>query len=214
MKFHPRALFVFLVLASFASATPVTLNDFSALVSPDTFFVGDWEATGDPGGTNSPRTSFSQGVGTFAFAGGSNDASASLFQFLSAPLNISGLSLLELSAMRQPDNAAGTLTVSLFDSSFASAFAVFSLSDFATSGFSLVSSGLTFDAGFNPADLVSFQISGNSVGAPQVLSFEADHLAVAARTAPVPDAGSTLTLLALAAGSLVIVSRRSVPREV
>jgi len=171
--------------APFASAQ-ITLNDFSAFASPtNTFFTGDWELTGDPAGSSSPRASFSQGAGFYNFTGGSNADTATAIYFFDAPVNISGLSLLEVSAHLLVGNTAPALTITLFDSTGGSAFAVVAPSAFAGAGFTTLSAPLTF-FDFNASDLSSFQLSGNVVNGSNPLDLSIDNLAVAAPRAVVP----------------------------
>jgi hypothetical protein len=194
--------------APFASAQ-ITLNDFSAFASPtNTFFTGDWELTGDPAGSSSPRASFSQGAGFYNFAGGSNADTATAVYFFDAPLNITGLSLLQVSARLVAGNTAPALTITLFDSTGGSAFAVVAPSAFAGAGFTTLSSVLTF-SGFNASDLSSFQLSGNVVNGSNTLNLSIDNLAVAAPRVitPVPEPAAYGALGVVALLTLTSVRR-------
>ena len=194
-----------LASAPFASAQ-ITLHNFSAFLSPDTFFLGNWELTGDPGGTNSPRASFAQVAGAYNFTGGTNADDASALYFFSAPLDISGLTLLQISARLLPGNTAPSFTITLADSSFNTAFAFFSTAAFARPDFTTVSVPLT-SFGFNAHDLASFQISGNIGGGTQLLNLSVDNLAVAApRLTAVPEPATYDALAALVL--LGVIARR------
>jgi hypothetical protein len=190
-----------LFAAPFASAQ-LTLETFTAFQTPNTYFLGDWELTGDIGGTNSPRAGFSQGAGFYSFAGGSNSDTASAFEFFNAPIDITGHSLLEVSAKLLAGNAAPTFTISLYDSLGESAFAVFSAGAFSSASFTTVSAVLTFSPGFNPTDLSSFQISGNVVGGSAAFGLAFDNLAVAApltlTSVPEPTTYGSLAVVTLA----------------
>ena len=168
-----------LLLVPFARAQ-LTLQNFSAYSSPNTYFLNSWELTGDPGGTNSPRSSFSQGAGFYNFAGGTNDDASGTFFFFSAPQNLGSLTLLEVSARTLAGNLAPTFTISLFDSLGESAFATFATSAFAGAGFTTVQTALTFSPGFDKTDLSSFLISGNTLGGAALLNLAFDNLAVVA----------------------------------
>ncbi len=188
----------------------LTLHNFSAFESANTVFVGDWELTGDTIGTGSPRSGFAQGAGFYTFAGGSNSDTASAFYFFDAPLNMTGLSLLQVSARLLAGNTAPTFTISLFDSLGESAFAVFSTAAFAGPGFTTLSAALTFSPGFDRADLSSFQISGNVLGGSATLGISLDHLAVAAPRAltavPEPAAYGWVSVAIL--GGAIVFSRK------
>jgi hypothetical protein len=192
-----------LIGAPFISAQVVVLHDFSSFESPNTFFVGDWELNGDPAGSNSPLASFSQGAGVYNFVGGSNSDTAAAFHFFETPLDISGFSLLEISARVLPGNTASTFTVSLFDSLGESAFAVFSTGSFAGPGYLTASAVLTFSPGFNLTDLAFFQLSGGVSGGTDTLNLSVNHLNVA-----VPEPATYGVFAGLALLALVVAKRR------
>ena len=191
------------VLATPFASAQIVLHDFAAFESPNTFFVGDWELNGDPIGTHSPRASFAQGAGFYTFAGGSNSDSAAATYFFNTPINIAGYSMLDVSAQLVAGNTAPNLTITLFDSLGESAFAVVSPDTFAGSGFTTISTALTFSSGFNASDLSSFQLSGNIPGGSQTLSLTLDQLSVTA----VPEA-STYGALAGVFITALILARR------
>ena len=192
-----------LLAAPFASAQ-LTLQNFSAFESANTFFVGDWELNGDAGGTHSPRLSFSQGAGFYTFAGGSDSDTSSAFYFFDGPIDITGLSFLQLSARLEQGNTAPAFTITFFDSLGESASARVSLDTFAETNFSTFATELTFSAGFNTTDLSAFQISGNVIGGDQILGVSLDNLAV---SVPVPEP-STYGLLGGALIGVLIFVRR------
>jgi hypothetical protein len=192
-----------LLAAPFASAQ-LTLENFSAFESPNTFFVGDWELNGDVAGSNSPRLSFSQGAGFYTFAGGNNSDTSSAFYFFANPIDITGLSFLQLSARLEDGNTAPGITITFFDSLGESAFAVLPPSTFEETNFSTAFAELTFSAGFNTTDLSAFQISGNVVGGDQILALSIDNLAV---SVPVPEP-STYGLIGGALMGVLIFVRR------
>jgi MYXO-CTERM domain-containing protein len=192
-----------LLAAPFASAQ-VTLHDFTAFESPNTFFLSDWELTGDAGGTTSPRATFSQGAGFYNFVGGLNDDASSAIHFFAAPLNITGLSLLEVSAMTLQGNTAPSFTVSLFDSLGESATATFETSAFANPGFLTLHQELTFSGAFNSMDVAGFSLSGNVLGGTQTLNLAVNHLAIV----PVPEPATYGAAAALLLLGVVAVRRR------
>jgi hypothetical protein len=208
MKTKLSVLLVFL-LAPFASAQ-VSLNDFSTFATPDTFFVGDWEQHGDPSGSNSPRSTFSQGSGVYNFLGGSGDGdSAYATDFFETPLNLTGLTQLQISVKILAGNTAPTLKIILFDGSYVTnEVALFSTSSF-TSAFTTLTAALTFTSGFDASQVSAFQLSGNASGGSSILSFSLDSLtAVAPRVlTPVPESSTYGALGAVALLALIGVGR-------
>lgn len=193
------SLLAALCAAPFASAqASVSVNDFSAFEGPNTYFLSDWELNGDAGGTNSPRATFSQGAGFYNFVGGLNDDASMAFNFFTAPLNITGLTLLEVSAQTLAGNTAPTFTISLFDSLGESAYGTFFTAGFAAGGFVTLHTALTFSGGFDATDVSSFSISGN-VGAGNGL----DTLNLAVNQVSVVPVPEPSTYGAIAAAMLV-----------
>jgi len=209
MRTKLTILFLCTLFATPFASAQLTLNDFSAFESPNTFFAGDWELTGDIAGTHLPRSSFAQGAGFYTFADGSNSDSAAAIYFFDSPINITGYSLLQVSARLFSGNTAPTLTIALFDSLGASAFAVMSTAAFAGPSFTVLSTPLTYSPGFDASDLTSFQLSGSVVGGNQTLSISLDHLSVAAPTvtSPVPESSAYGALSAAFIATLVIARR-------
>lgn len=191
-----------LAVAPIASAQ-LSLHNFSAFEDPaTTVFLGDWAANGDPiSGDVAPIATFAQAAGSYHFIGGTNADTAGAFYFYASnPGDLTGLGSLDLSARLLAANAAPTITISLFDSSGESAFAVFATSSFTTGGFSTVKAVLTTSAGFNAADLAFFQITGGVFGGTDALNIALDSLVAA----PVPEPATwglfgVAALLALAA---------------
>jgi hypothetical protein len=192
-----------LLVAPFASAQ-LTLQNFSAFESPNTYFIGDWELNSDVAGSNSPRFSFSQGAGFYTFAGGSNSDTSSAFYLFNAPIDITGLSFLQLSARLEAGNMAPEFTVTLFDSFGETAYATLVSSTFSETNFSTFSMELTSSSGFNASDLSAFEISGKTVGGVDLLNISIDNLAV---SVPVPEP-STYGLIGGALMGVLIFVRR------
>ena len=205
------------VVLAFASApfatAQLTLNNFSAFESANTFWVGDWSLNNDPNGEPSPRATFSQGAGFYNFLGGSSADSSGVYFFATSPFDITGFNQLDVSARLLEGNVASAFTVRLFDSSFESAYASFATSLFNAAGFTDVSSSLVATEGFNPADVLSSSITGGvTVVGTDILSFAVDNLSASARLDPptgsaVPEP-STYGLAAAAALGLIVMLRR------
>jgi hypothetical protein len=193
-----------LLTAPFASAQ-IQLHDFSAFESPtNTFFLGDWELTGDAAGSTSPRASFVQEAGFYTFSGGTDSDMSSAFYFFDSPIDITGHSFLQLTARLETGNTAPAFTITLFDSNAIRATAVVASSTFEETNFSTFFTEFTFSAGFNTSDLAAFQISGNVFGGDQFLNFSVDNLAL---SVPVPEP-STYGLIGGAFIGVLIFARR------
>jgi hypothetical protein len=193
-------------LAPFASAQ-ITLQDFSAFQSPaTTVFVGDWALNGDPiSGDSTPIASFSQGAGFYNFIGGSNADTAGAYDFLPAsPGDLTGYSLLQVSARLLGGNTAPTFAVSLLNfATNESAVAIFNTADFAGANFTTVTVAMVFSGLFDPAAVDTLLIGGVS-GGSGTLNLALDNLAVAAPRVitPVPEPS---TYGALGAGALLVL---------
>src|SRR5437660_726431 len=96
-SFLKSSLIAAALFAASSASAQIVLNNFSAFVSPDTFFSGDWELTG--GVSNSPRSTFSQGAGFYNFATGSDEGDSSFAAvFFSTPVDITGFTQLQIAA--------------------------------------------------------------------------------------------------------------------
>jgi hypothetical protein len=154
------------------------IEDFSSFESPQTQFFGDWSLTADPfAGSLVPVQGFAQGAGSYSFAGGTNYFESFVERSFDLPLSLVGSDRLELRLRLLEGNAAESLTVTLFDSSFSnSASAIFLASSFTQGSFSSAFSGLTFVPGFDLGSVSSFRISGNDPFGGAALAMELDHL--------------------------------------
>ena len=203
------ALFLLAVLAAPFAGAQVTLNDFNLFETPNTFFVGDWEVSG--GGSNSPRSSFSQGGGFYNFDGGSNDQGSYAEYFFAAPVNITGFSLLQLSAELLKGNTASSFDIALFDQDGNSTHATFLTSSLSLAGFTTLNANLDF-TGFHPTEVSSFRISGDVFGGADTLSIALNNLAVAAPISAVPEPSTYGLFAALALAGVVGFRRRAKAR--
>jgi len=195
-----------LLLAAALCAAPLAsaqhlLHGFSVFESPDTYFVGDWELNGDAGGTTAARATFSQGDGVYNFSGGLNDdASSAFFFYAASPGDLTGDSLLAVSAKLLAGNTASTFTVSLFDAFGGSAFAVFSTGDFNGNAFTTNLAAVNFQSGFDATNVSSFQISGGQVGGIDTLDFAVDALISTSSPTMIPEPSTYAAII----GALVL----------
>lgn len=199
----------FLLATPFAQAQ-LTLQNFSAFESADTSFFGTWELNGDPTGTNSPRSTFSQGSGFYIFTGGTNGDTSGAFYSFSAPRDITGFTLLEVSAHMLLGNVAPAFTVSLFDSFGGSASAAFSLANFTGVGFSTVQTPLIFSPNFDRSSVLYFQLSGEAFGGIARFDVALDNLAAVAprQIVAVPEPSTYGLAMVTLLGGVIAFSRR------
>jgi hypothetical protein len=178
-SFLKSSLIAAALFAASSASAQVLLNDFSAFVSPNTFFSGDWELTGSV--SNSPRSTFSQGSGFYNFATASDEGDSSFAAyFLSTPVDVTGLTQIQIAAKLLAGNTSPTLKIVLFDSSFVeNASALFSTASLNTSSFTTLSAAFSPSGSFDMTSIAGFQISGQS-GGTDTLSFALDNLAAVA----------------------------------
>src|SRR5882724_9227770 len=131
-----------------ALSAQILLDDFSSFASPNTLFFGDWSLSGDPfSGDPAATATFSQGVGFYNFASGSDADSSYVERTFGSVRNLSGQNFLMVSSRLLPGNTADSFTVFLVDAGANTAFAVFATSDFNAAGFNTGSAALTADIG-------------------------------------------------------------------
>jgi hypothetical protein len=183
----------------------VTLDTFSSFASPNTLFYGDWSQTGDPfSGSPVPIASFSQGVGVYNFANGSDADSAYVERSFAAPVNLGSNTLITLSLRLLAGDTADSVTVFLLDGAANTAFATFLTSSFTTTGLTTKSIAFTADPGFAANAVTSFRISGNDPFDSAILSVSLDNLAVTgAVVTPPPSAVPEPSTYGLAAAALL-----------
>lgn len=203
----PAHLILVCLMATAATAVrgAVTLHAFSNVVGPGTMFFGTWEAAGSPTGSGNPNSQFLQGVSVFDItgtgAGAPTNAATSALRFdFSAPVNIGVDKQLSVTAKVLPGNIANSFTVTLLANGNKSAVAVLSLAQFSSSDYTSVAATLTFDNGFNPAQVDSVIIAGGQPDGTLAFGVSFDNLAVVSE----PEWGA----LAIGAAALGYVARR------
>ena len=209
-----RSLLLAAATALGATALPaqLTLENFSAFQSANTFFYGDW-ANADPFGDLAPAATFSQAVGSYKFAGAANADSASAERAFAAPLNLAGYDLLAVSVRLLSDNAAESFTVFLVDANYDTAFATFQTGAFSTGSFTVASLAFTASGSFDLAAVTAFRLSGNDPFGGPVLSVDFDTLGLARSVVTPPPANNPVPEpatygLAAAAGMVALVFAR------
>ncbi len=175
-----------LLLSSFlsfciAGNAQVTLENFSAVVNPGfTGFYGTFSSTGNeilPSDT--PSAGITQGSGFFSFTGANttNDDNSILEIYFQAPVDLTGLGFLALTAESLALNASPSLRIVLFSTNGNSASAVFTATQFPTGGFTTAIQALNIGSGFaaNAVELVT--ISGDTFNGTSRFNFSFDNLA-------------------------------------
>ena len=168
-----------------AAAAGVALQDFSNVVALGTTFYGSWEATGSVLGSANPNSQFLQGAGVFDIKGSvpiipTNSYDSQLRFDYSAPRDIGTNNQIAVTAQLLPGNVADSFSVVLLANGNQAATTAFSTAAFSAGAYSTVTATLSFNPGFNPAQVDAVVISGvpasssNSVAA-FAMSF--DHLA-------------------------------------
>lgn len=186
MKSTLLAFALLLAPAAPAAAAGVALQDFSNVVALGTTFYGSWEATGSVVGSANPNSQFLQGVGVFDIQGSApiiptNSFSSQLRFDFAAPRDIGSNNQIALTARLLPGNVADSFSVVLLANGNQAATTVFSTGAFTAGAYSTVTATLSFNPGFNSAQVDTLVISGvpasssNTVGA-FAMSF--DHIAV------------------------------------
>jgi hypothetical protein len=185
----------------------VTLQDFSSVVGPNTFFYGSWEATGDVSGTLNKNSQFVQGAGVFDITGASaiipTNSSASKLEFFNVPrVSIGTNTLLSVTAQALANNAATSFEISLKDAGGKSASVSFNATSFPTGSYTTAIGVLTFDSGFLSSSIDSMIISGAQPVGTAVFNFSFDNVSA------VPEPATYAGILGAGAFGLVLVRRR------
>jgi hypothetical protein len=212
MKTNLRSLLLCVaVLASVMSVrAQVVLHSFSNFISPQTLFYGDWSATGDPFvGSTAPIPTFTQQIGSFNFAAGSNADTSYVEHFFASSLNLGSFDQLALTLRLLNDNTADSLTVFLLDTSARVASATFTTADFSAAGFSTRTLAFTPEIGFASGAVAGFRLSGNDPFASGVLSVAIDNLSATGRAPAAVPEPATYSLLGAGTLAILAISRRT-----
>lgn len=162
-------------------AAQITLQDFSSVVGPNTFFYGSWEATGDAAGSVNKNSQFSQGVGVFNFTGTNviiptNSADSKVEFFYTTPASIGSNSLLSVTAQSFATNLATSFEVTLKDTLGATAAASFTTASFPTGSYTTATGLLTLTGLFNGNSIDSMIISGGQPGGLVTFNVSFDNI--------------------------------------
>ena len=193
----------FLFILAVTLNAQVVLQNFSSVLSANTYFYGTWEATGQPG-TNTPNASFTQGSGVYNILGSATDNSNSYVEFFNTtPASISGYNFISVTFETLNTNASSSFAVTLVDTGGKSAYAAFPLGSY-TGSYNTLVSAITAQSGFNWTSIDSFQISGNQPTGTSVFNVSFDQVVVTA----VPEPATYAALAGLLALGLVAYRRR------
>lgn len=213
MKNLLKIIALFALLVGAISHAQVSLQDFSAVVGPDTYFYGNWELANTQG-TNSPNASFSQSAGSYSFsaANSTNDENSKVEFFYTAGFaSIGSFANLSVTAQGLVGNAASSFAVTLVDSASVTASATFIIAQFPTGGFTTQVSALTFNSGFNPLAIESLIISGNQPSGAANFRVSFDQISA---VSAVPEPSTYALICGLVTLGVIAARRRAQARLV
>lgn len=186
----------------------ITLQDFSAVVGPDTYFYGSWEAANDASGTLLPKATFMQGPGIYDIdgVGVTNSSSSRIEFFFATPLSIGANTFIAVSAQALVNNIASGFQIQLVDTGARVAYAPFDAASFLVGSYSLAVvplqlSNPAFD--FNSID--SMIITGGVPGGSDRFSFSFDSIVA---QSVIPEPSTYVALAGLLALGFVAYRRR------
>jgi len=206
--------FIIPILALFGTSAQgqVVLQNFSSVVNPPyTVFYGSWEQIGDVGGSVSPNAHFIQGTGVFDITGSSvivptNSADSSVAFFNAAPVSIGSNTFLAVTAQTLAPDIASSFTVFLVDGLGHSAYAAFGTAAFPTGSYTTFYGALTFNSGFDSANINEMIISGAQPVGTDRFNVSFDNISATA----VPEPGTYAALTGLIALGFAVWRRRAV----
>jgi hypothetical protein len=171
------ALSAALLLAPFAHSQ-ILLQDFSAVVNPNTVFYGTWEASNQTLGSEFPNEYFVQGDGVYDITGATaTNANTSRIEFYFDPgVSLGQNTFLQVTAQALSLNQATSFQVVLVDTSQKTAFATFDAVSFLTGSYSMQAVALTMQGGFNAAAIDSMIITGGIPGGSDRFNFSFDSI--------------------------------------
>lgn len=187
----------------------ITLQDFSTTEIPTlTYFYGTWAQNGSLLGSATPILGMVQGSGVYSVtnAAATNSDSAGLQIYFPAPMILTGVEYLSLTAQALSSNTAQSFVVRLQDTNGATGFAAFNASAFPNGGYSTVIQPLTIGS-LNLGAVESIFITGNIDGGVRPFNFSFDTLAGLSASQVIPEP-STYALIATGLGLVGFAIRR------
>lgn len=209
MKSYTRlSLYCAAIACAVAVHAQITLQDFSAVVGPNTYFYGSWEATNDNNGTLFPKATFMQGAGVYDINGAdvTNSSLSRIEFFFATPLSIGANNFIAVSAQALANNIASGFQVQLIDTAARVAYAPFDAASFLFGSYSLAVVPLQLsNPGFDFNSIDSMIITGGVPGGSDRFNISFDSIVA---QSVIPEPSTYAAIFGVLALGLVAYRRR------